>query len=157
MSDSEIWYFDDFLVAFAALEAGQIDFCLQVSVHPQHAECVARYANRVFIVDTFVAAWKPLGILTRAEIPVPKNIALQPATRHYADLNAWPVQIDEVSTSTVADGLLSGRYDSGLVAMELVERHPGRFRLEVEIGPIQDAWILFGRDQDRQRTLLRHI
>ncbi len=142
----EVRYFLDFGVAFEALLAGEIDFVLQVSVHPQHSECVARYMNRAFIVDTFIAPSKPLGILTRRDIAKPQSIGLQPATRHYADLSKWAKIVDETSTSTVAAGLLAGKYDSGIAATELLTRYPGRLRLELEIGPVQDAWILFGRD-----------
>ncbi len=154
VSDGQVRYFDEFLSAFATLDEGRIDFCLQVSVHPQHAECVARYVNRVFIVDTFIAASKPLGIVSRADVSDPQTIALQPATRHYADLSLWPTQIEEASITTVADGLLSKRYDSGIVALELCERYPGRFRIDVEIGPIEDAWILFANKPARKRPLL---
>ena len=154
LTDAEIIYFDDFLEAFEALTSGTIDFCLQVSVHPQHAECIARYVNRVFIVDTFIAASKPLGILSRIAVAVPQTIALQPATRHYADLSRWPTQIDETSITSVADGLLSGRYDAGLVSMELLDLYPNKLKLEFEIGPIEDAWILFGREASSQRALL---
>jgi hypothetical protein len=154
IASAEIAYYDDFKPAFEDLAVGRIDFVLQVSVHPQHAECVARYMNRVFIVDTFIAGSKPLGVLTRAEIGAPQSIALQPATRHYTDLSRWPIQIDEPSITAVAEGLLARRVDSGLTALEWLDRYPDRFRLDIEIGPVQDAWILFGRDTTRQRTLL---
>ena len=85
---------------------------------------------------------------------VPRSIALQPATRHYADLRAWTEQIDEISTSTVTEGLLAGRFDSGLTALDLVEKHPGRLRVETEIGAIEDVWVLFGRNDTNRRNLL---
>ena len=143
---AETRLYDDFLPAFEELVNGDIDFVLQVSVHPQHAECVARYANRAFIADSFIAPSKPLGVLTRSEVTTPKSIALQPATRHYVELSGWETQIEAASITTVADGLLAGEYDSGLTAKELLEKHPGRFRLDLEIGAIQDAWVLFGRE-----------
>ena len=145
VADAETRYYDDFIPAFDELVSGALDFVLQVSVHPLHAECVARYVNRAFLVDTFIAPSKPLGILTRCDVERPKTIGLQPATRHYADLSDWPEQVPEASITTVADGLLAGEFDSGLAALELLDRHPGRFRLERAIGAIQDAWILFGR------------
>jgi len=154
LGDAGTRYYDDFFVAFDDLIDGKIDHVLQVSVHPQHADCVARYVNRAFIIDTFIAASKPLAILTREAVKVPRSIALQPATRHYADLLAWTEQIDEISTSTVTEGLLAGRFDSGLTALDLVEKHPGRLRVETEIGAIEDVWVLFGRDDTNRRNLL---
>ena len=146
IQNAEVHLFLDFGAAFDALMSGDLDFVLQVSVHPQHTECVARYINRAFIIDTFIASSKPLGILTRLEIIKPRTIALQPATRSYADLSAWTEQIEEASTSTVADGLVAGHYDSGIAALEVLKKYPNRFRVDYEIGPIQDAWIMFGRE-----------
>lgn len=154
ITEVEIRYYDDFVLAFDDLAAGRLDFILQVSVHPQHAECVARYVNRAFIVDTFVAASKPLGILTRSNVTRPKSIALQPATTHYADLSRWETRIDAVSITAAADALLAGRCDSALTALEYLDRHPGQVRLDGEIGPVEDAWILFGRERSDRRTLL---
>lgn len=146
IQDAAVHLYLDFGEAFDALLSGDIDFVLQVSVHPQHTECVARTVNRAFIVDTFIAPSKPLGILTQIGVAPPRTIGLQPATRGYADLSAWTEQVEEASTSTVADGLVAGRFDSGIAALELLEQYPGRFRLDNEIGPIQDAWIVFGRE-----------
>lgn len=146
VAHTDVSYFLDFDEAFDALARGDIDFVLQVSVHPSHTACVARYVGRAFIVDTFIAPSKALGILTRQDVDVPKSIGLQPATREYADLSRWSQQSDEASISTVAEGLLSGKYDSGIVALDLMERYPGRFKLDHVIGPIQDVWVLFGRE-----------
>ena len=46
----------------------------------------------------------------------------------------------------MAEGLLDGRYDSGLTSLEIAERHPELLRVEHVIGAITDAWILFGRE-----------
>ncbi len=144
--DTRVNYYEDFIPAFEDLSAGTLDFVLQVSVHPQHAECVARFVGRTFIVDTFIAPSKPLGILTRRNVDTPKTIGLQPATLHYSDLSAWTEQVPEASITAVADGLLAGRLDSGITALELMEQYPRRFRLERKIGQVQDAWVLFGRE-----------
>ena len=154
VADAEVRYYDDFIPAFDDLISGALDFVLQVSVHPRHAECVARTVNRAFPVDTFIARSKPLGILTRKEVDRPKSIGLQLATRHYADLSAWDEQVPEASITTVAEGLLAGRFDSGLAALELLDRNPGRFRLDREIGPVQDAWVLFGREPVSRADIL---
>ncbi|MBS0378363.1 MAG: hypothetical protein JSS29_07750 [Proteobacteria bacterium] len=144
LEGASVRLFQAFDEAFEALAAGDLDFVLQVSVHPSHADMVARFFNRVHIVDAFIAPSKPLAVVTRRSVQKPVSIALQPATRHYTDLSAWSQQIDEVSIATVAEGLLSGRYDSGLTARELAERYPEQFRIDRDIGAATDTWVLFG-------------
>lgn len=137
--------FADFPTAFEALMAGKLDFVLQVSVHPSHTDMVAKYANRAHLVDSFIAASKVLAIVTRKSVDKPVSIALQPATRYYHDLSAWPQQIAEASIMTVAEGLLADKYDSGLTALEIAERHPDKLRVDHVIGACNDVWVLFGR------------
>jgi hypothetical protein len=105
----------------------------------------SRYVHRVHVVDTFIAPSKSLAIISRKDVANPQSIAFQPATKHYADLSAWPRQIDEVSIMTVAEGLSAGRFDSGITSVELVEQAPDRFRIDKLFGPITDVWVLFGR------------
>lgn len=145
LDGADVVLFTDFRKAFDALVAGDLDFVLQVSVHPSHTEMSARYVHRVHVVDTFIAPSKSLAIVTRKDVEKPLSIAFQPATKHYADLGAWPKQIDEVSIMTVAEGLREGRYDSGITSVELVEQAPDRFRIDKLFGPITDVWVLFGR------------
>lgn len=147
LESSRIRLFDDFTPAFEALIAGELDFILQVTAHPSHGDCVGRYMHRAFIVDTFIAPSKPLAILTRAEIDRPTSLGLQPATRHYADLSSWPEQTEEASIVRVAEGLLNGRYDSGITALEVAEMHPNRFRVDKHLGAALDAWVLFGANR----------
>ena len=149
----EVVLFTDFREAFEALVAGNLDFVLQVSVHPSHTEMSARYVHRVHVVDSFIAPSKSLAIITRTDMEQPRSIAFQPATKHYADLSAWPHQIDEVSIMTVAEGLREGRFDSGITAVELVEQEPDRFRIDQLFGPITDVWVLFGRQPLDIRSL----
>jgi hypothetical protein len=153
LNGSEITLFTDFRDAFEALVAGDLDFVLQVSVHPSHTEMSARYVHRAHVVDTFIAPSKSLAIITRTDVDTPRSIAFQPATKHYADLSAWPQQIDEVSIMTVAEGLKAGRFDSGITSVELVEEAPDRFRIDQLFGPITDVWVLFGRQPLAIRAL----
>lgn len=153
LQGAEVELFTDFRDAFDALVAGDLDFVLQVSVHPSHTEMSARYVHRVHVVDTFIAPSKSLAIITRKDVENPRSIAFQPATKHYADLSAWPEQIDEVSIMTVAEGLREGRFDSGITSVELVEQAPDRFRIDQLFGPITDVWVLFGRQPLDIRTL----
>lgn len=145
LESAKVVLYTDFREAFEALLAGDLDFVLQVSVHPSHTEMSARYVHRVHVVDTFIAPSKSLAIITRKDVESPRSIAFQPATKHYADLSAWPRQIDEVSIMTVAEGLHEGRFDSGITSVELVEQAPDRFRIDQLFGPITDVWVLFGR------------
>lgn len=153
LEDAEIVLYTDFREAFEALVAGDLDFILQVSVHPSHTEMSARYVHRVHVVDTFIAPSKSLAIISRSDVDRPRSIAFQPATKHYADLSAWPDQIDEVSIMTVAEGLQAGRFDSGITSVELVEQAPERFRIDQLFGPITDVWVLFGRQPLDIRSL----
>lgn len=153
LDGAEVVLFTDFREAFEALVAGDLDFVLQVSVHPTHTEMSARYVHRVHVVDTFIAPSKSLAIVSRKDVESPKSIAFQPATKHYADLSAWQRQIDEVSIMTVAEGLQEGRFDSGITSVELVERAPDRFRIDQLFGPITDVWVLFGRQPLAVRVL----
>lgn len=153
LADAAVVLFTDFRDAFEALVAGDLDFVLQVSVHPSHTEMSARYVHRVHVVDTFIAPSKSLAIISRKDVAKPRSIAFQPATKHYADLSAWPQQIDEVSIMTVAEGLREGRFDAGITSIELVEQAPDRFQIDQLFGPITDVWVLFGRQPLDIRTL----
>lgn len=144
LTNAQVQLFDDFPTAFEALMIGEADFVLQVTAHPSHGDCVGRYMHRAFPVDSFIAPSKPLAILTRSDVQNPTSLGLQPATRYYADLSAWPSQIEEPTTVKVAEGLVEGRYDSGITALEVMDRHPGLFRVERELGPALDTWVLFG-------------
>lgn len=138
---------DTFDTAFTALLDGRADFVLQCTAHPSHGDCVGRHMHRAFPVDTFIAGSKPLAVLACAEIESPRRIGLQPATRHYTDLSGYAEQIEEPTIVSVAEGLLAGRYEAGLCAREVLERHPQRLRLVEDLGPALDAWVLFGREK----------
>ncbi|WP_148252195.1 amino acid ABC transporter substrate-binding protein [Aidingimonas lacisalsi] len=141
--EADIRLFDDFEAAFEALVAKQVDFVLQVTAHPSHADCVGRYMHRAFIVDTFIAASKPLALLRRTDIDVHETLGLQPATRYYTDLSDWTTQIEEPSIVRVGEGLLAGRYDAGITAQEFATQYPERLRIDKPLGAALDAWVLF--------------
>ncbi|GHE22935.1 hypothetical protein [Halomonas urumqiensis] len=139
--------FASFDEAFPALLAGDVDYLLQCSAHPSHGEWVSRTMHRAFPVDAFIAPSKPLAILARTEIASPRRLGLQPATRHYADLSAYPELIEEPTTVSVAEGLLSGRLEAGICAREALDQHPECLRLVQDLGPALDTWVLFGREK----------
>ncbi len=143
---AELVLIDDFFEGLAMMGAGRADFMIQVAVHPDCAAVVAKahFDYGIHIVDSFISASKELSILTRAEIARPRTLALQPATSGYADLSAWPDHVPAASIMRVAEGLLDGEYDSGLTALELVDRYPGRFRVDAVIGSVDDPWLVYG-------------
>lgn len=144
LENASITLVDDFPTAFESLVAQRLDYLLQVTAHPTHADCVGRYMHRAFPVDSFIAASRPLAIVARMDCPRPRSLALQPATRHYADLSAWPEQREMPTIVSVAEAVLAGEVDAGLMAAEMIERHAGRLRLIRPLGAALDTWVLFG-------------
>ncbi|MBC7793982.1 MAG: hypothetical protein H7Z43_09750, partial [Clostridia bacterium] len=142
--------------ALEMMLAGSAQHIVQVAVHPETSETVARYyfRHRIYVIDAFIAPSHPLGVLTRADVTQPKTLALQPATRGYIDTSRWPTLIPEVSIASVAEGLLAGRYDSGLTALHFAESHPGRFRVDCSIGTIDDPWLVYGTQRTSGGNLL---
>ena len=138
---------EDFFEGLAMMARGAADHMVQVAVHPDCADVVARahFDHGIHVIDTFIAPSRELAILTRREVDHPRTLALQPATRGYADISAWPEYISAPSVMRVAEGLLEGRYDSGLTTLDLAEAHPGRFRVDQRIGTVDDPWLVFGK------------
>ena len=149
LADAEVVLIDSFFDGLAMMADGGADFMIQVAVHPDCAAVVskAHFDYGIHVVDTFISPSKELGILTRAGVARPRTLALQPATSGYADISAWPEHVPAGSIMRVAEGLLDGRYDSGLTTLELAERHPGRFRVDAVIGTVDDPWLVYGRER----------
>ena len=114
---------DDFQFGLSMIADGEADYMVQVAVHPDCADVVAKahFEYDIHIIDTFISPSKELGILTRRDVKVPKSIALQPATRKYADLNKWEELVPVNSIMHIAEGLLEGKYDSGLTTVEVAK------------------------------------
>lgn len=155
-TDARIVLVESFATAIEMMVAKEVDHVIQVAVHPSTTETVARayFRHRIHVVDTFIAPSHPLAVLTRAEVSEPRSLALQPATKEYVDTYRWPTLVPETSIATVAQGLLEARYDSGITRRDLADRHPGRFRIDVEIGTIDDPWIVYGRERTCAEPLL---
>jgi hypothetical protein len=136
----------DFDDALAMLLDGRVDHIVQAAPHPATAATTAKYFRQVFVIDAFVCPSRPLGVLTRRAIAKPKTLGLQPATREYVDTSRWDELIAETSVATVAAGLLEGRFDSGIAALEVAEANPELLRIDEVIGPNIDAWIVYGRE-----------
>lgn len=149
LEHAQVILIDDFFEGLAMMAGGRADFMVQVAVHPDCADVVskAHFDFGIRIIDTFISPSRDLAILTRAEVARPRTLALQPATRGYADISAWPEHVPVSSIMRIAEGLLEGRYDSGLTTMEFAERHPGKFRIETSIGTVDDPWLVFGAER----------
>jgi hypothetical protein len=153
---SRIRFVEDFATALELMASGDVDYTIQVAVHQAATETVARayFRHGIYVVDTFIAPSHPLAVLTRTEVEVPMTLALHPSTRDYADLSKWPEHVYEISTASVATGLLEGRYDSGMARADLAERYPGRFRIDCMIGTVDDPWIVYGHKRTCSDVLL---
>ncbi|WP_089933878.1 hypothetical protein [Candidatus Entotheonella palauensis] len=144
LDHTRIELFTDFDDAFEAMFSGRIHHVIQVAVHPSVTTTVAKYRGRAHLIDTFISPSQPMAVLTRSEVDPPSTLGLQMATRDYIDTSRWPTLVSEVSTVTVAQGLLAGTYDSSLTLLAMAEQHPGRFRVDEIIGTVDDAWLVYG-------------
>jgi hypothetical protein len=136
----------DFDDALAMLLAGVIDHIVQVAVHPATAATTAKHFRDVFVIDAFVCPSRPMGVLTRRSVEHPRTLGLQLATREYVDTTRWDELIPETSIATVAAGLLEGRFDSGIAALDVAESHRDILRVDEVIGANIDAWLVYGRE-----------
>ena len=144
LQQAQIELFTDFDAAFDAMFNGRIHHVLQVAVHPSVTETVAKYRGRAHLIDAFISPSQPMAVLTRVEVDAPATLGLQPATRDYIDASRWPTLVPEISTMTVAQGLLEGKFDSGLTLLRIAEQYPERFRVDEVIGSVDDAWLVYG-------------
>ena len=149
LTDVEVVLVEDFALTLGMMSAGEVDFTVQVAVHPDVTNMVAKahFEHGIHVVDAFVSPSRPLGVLTRAEVSVPKSLGLHSATEAYLDTSRWDRLVPEVSRMTVSEGLLEGRFDSGVTALSFVEGYPERFRIEEELGTVDDPWIVYGRER----------
>lgn len=146
---AKIYLVDEFQEGLEMMADGRADFMVQVAVHPDCADVVAtaHFEYGFHVVDTFISPSKDLGILTRVEIEHPKSLALQPATKNYADLGRWEEFVHVSSIMRIAEGLLDGSYESGLTTLELTNQYPNRFRIDAHIGTVDDPWIVLGKQR----------
>lgn len=147
LGNASVVFIDDFFKGLEMMSDGAAEFMIQVAVHPDCTDVVARahFAHGIHIIDTFISPSKELAILTRVDVMAPREIALQPATKDYADISAWEKWVPATSTSAVAQGLLRGAYESGITALEVFEQNPGKFRVDRVIGTVDDPWLVFGK------------
>lgn len=151
---ADIALFAGFPAAFAAMAAGEVDHVVMCAVHPDTTAMVALHWRLAPIVDTFVAPGMPLAVLTRTDVAQPRSLGHQPATLHYVDAARWEEHVPEPTIVAVAQGLLAGRYDSGIATLAFGESQAGSLRVDEIIGAPDDAWLVFGRERTCTGDLL---
>jgi hypothetical protein len=142
--------------ALQAVLDKRADFAMICAAHPDAPALPAEFHKRLYVVDAFVSASKPLALVSRAQIAKPFSVGLFVATLGLADLQRWTDIVVE-RTGTIADvqaRLAKGAYDSALVYRDFLDRVPG-YRLEAEIDSPDDAWIVFGRERLRSGSTAR--
>ncbi|MFY0610497.1 MAG: hypothetical protein JXQ99_03135 [Hyphomicrobiaceae bacterium] len=137
--------FPDFDQAFDALLCGAVDHIVQVAVHPSVTDTVARLRNRAHLIDTFLSPSQAMAVLTRTDVETSASLGLQMATRDYIDTTRWQTLIAEPTTIDVAQGLLAGKYDSGITLVRFAEAHPDKLIIDEAIGTVIDPWLVYGR------------
>jgi len=145
--NAKIHLVDNFIAALASMKQDEVDFLVQAAAHSSTTQTLAKgfFEHGIHAIDVFIAPSRPLAVLTQLNVEQPKSIGLQPATRHYTDISRWSNIFEEPNTVAVAQGLLNGRYDSGIVAADLVDIHPNRFRIGAFLGSVDDPWIVYGK------------
>ena len=95
LKNAQIKLIDDFLAGLAMINNGKADYMIQVAVHPECANVVAKahFKYGIHVIDTFISPSKELGIVTRRGIKTPKTLALQSATIKYIDGKSWYMSI----------------------------------------------------------------
>lgn len=147
LKDTQIIYIEDFLGALDMMRRGEFDLMVQVCAHHHVAETIERHYQEIFLVDSFIGKTKPMGLLTRSDVAEPLSVGYILPTAGYFDPSAWPVQVHTISNSDTAKRLLAGEFDSGFTALEVAEQHPGRFRVDKEIGEVDVVWMVYGKER----------
>jgi hypothetical protein len=140
--------------ALTAVLEGRADRALICAAHPDAPALPAEFHKRLYVVDAFVASSKPLALVSRAQIAKPFSVGIFVATLGLADLARWKEIVVE-RTGTIVDvqtRLTKGAYDSALVYRDFLDGRPG-YRLEGEIDSPDDAWLVFGRERNRDREV----
>ncbi|VTU26579.1 hypothetical protein H4CHR_01823 [Variovorax sp. PBS-H4] len=144
----------DFEAGAQAILRGEGDFLLQCAVHPATMATVAKYLEGLFVVDTFIAPSQDLAVIRRRGVAKPTTLAVMRPTLDYIDAARWE-NIEYVDTvAEVTAGLVSGRFDAGLGFVSAAEAHPESLEIEAFIGTVDDAWIVYGREQVSNGKLL---
>jgi len=152
--EGSIRFVERFSDALDLMLAGEVDFTIQVCAHPDVAHTIERNHRDIHLIDSFIGPTRAMGVLTRSDVARPRSLGYMIATAGYFEPEQWEERIPVVSNARVAQGLLAGEYDSGFTALDLAREHPGRFRIDKEIGEVDVAWLVYGRQRVRTGELL---
>ena len=147
LKNAQIKLIDDFLVGLSMINSGNADYMIQVVVHPACANVVAtaHFEYGIHVIYTFISPSKELGIVTRRGIKTPKTLALQPATIKYTNVEKWEKLVYVNSIMHIPEGLLNGKYDSGLTTIEAAEKYKDQLRVDLQVGTVDDPWLVYGK------------
>lgn len=152
--NAKVELFDDLLEALELLHDGKVDFIIQNSAHPKVYELTEKYFREVFVIDSFLCPTRAMGVLTRRDVKHPRSLGLMPATQAYVNIERWDTLIYETAKPLVGQNLLAGKYDSGIAALRFAEENPDVLVVDEVIGSIQTAWLVYGRQQNRQQGVI---
>ena len=154
LEDAEARLVDDLLEGLEQVRNTEDSFLLQNSAHPDVAAVTERYWDEIRVVDSFIAPTKQMAILRRADVPHPGAIAVMPATVGYLRPGEWERLIMVRAKPLIGAGLLDGTYEAGLTHLSWAELHPDRLVVIERIGPVDTAWIVYGRSSLRVDGIL---
>lgn len=127
------------------------------AIHPEASAVIGKYYNEAFIMDSFIATSHPLAIVTRRDCQPPQSIAvLHPSTTDYADLSRWSEKklCTSKSLLAIANDLINGVVDSGLIYREVAERHSDILQIDQDLGSPDDCWLILGRKRVSNGNLI---
>ncbi|MBD1218242.1 MAG: hypothetical protein H9536_13155 [Aphanizomenon flos-aquae Clear-A1] len=154
VANAKIELFNDLLDALELLHDGKVDFIIQNSAHPKVYELTEKYFREVFVIDSFLCPTRAMGLLTRRDVENPCSLGLMPATRAYVNTERYSTFIHETAKPVVGHNLLAGKYDSGIAALQFAEENPDVLVVDEVIGSVQTAWLVYGRQQNRQQGVI---
>lgn len=154
VANAKIELFNDLLDALELLHDGKVDFIIQNSAHPKVYELTGKYFREVFVIDTFLCPTRPMGVLTRRDVEHPRSLGLMPVLRTNVNIERWDTIVYETAKPVVGKNLLAGKYDSGITTLNFAEENPDVLVVDEVIGSVQTAWLVYGRQQNRQQGVI---
>ncbi|WP_374663212.1 hypothetical protein [Ramlibacter sp.] len=142
---AEVVFIDNFIEAVEMLRRGEVDLMIQVCAHHHVAETIEVHHREVFIIDCFIGRTRPMGLLTRADVETPESVGYILPTAGYFEPSRYKREVHTLSNSDTARRLLAGEFDSGFTSLDVAHDHPGRFRIDKEIGEVDVVWLVYGR------------
>lgn len=143
LRDAEVVFIDDFIEGVERMRRGEADLMIQVCAHHHVAQTIEVHHTEVFLVDCFIGRTHAMGLLTRAEVETPRSVGYILPTAGYFEPSRFDTQVHTLSNSDTARRLLAGEFDSGFTSLDVARDHPGRFRVDKEIGEVDVVWLVY--------------